>query len=91
MKKAISFELQSNNIAIITIDLPDSKVNLLSRDTMLELDQCIEEAKSKNAKGIIVCSGKEDNLVQELMCNRFAPDKRSLQSTATKRPKRVRK
>ncbi len=61
MKKAISFELQSNNIAIITIDLPDSKVNLLSRDTMLELDQCIEEAKSKNAKGIIVCSGKEDN------------------------------
>jgi len=61
VKKAISFELQSNNIAIITIDLPDSKVNLLSRDTMLELDQCIEEAKSKNAKGIIVCSGKEDN------------------------------
>ncbi len=61
MKKAISFELQSNNIAVITIDLPDSKVNLLSRDTMLELDQCIEEAKSKNAKGIIILSGKEDN------------------------------
>jgi 3-hydroxyacyl-CoA dehydrogenase / enoyl-CoA hydratase / 3-hydroxybutyryl-CoA epimerase len=61
VKKAISFELQSNNIAIITIDLPDSKVNLLSRDTMLELDQCIEEAKSKNAKGIIVRSGKDDN------------------------------
>lgn len=61
VKKAINLEIQDNKIAILTIDLPDSKVNLLSRDSMQELDQCIEEAKSKSARGIIVVSGKEDN------------------------------
>ena len=61
MNKAIKLDVQSNNIGIITIDLPDSKVNLLSRVSMEELDECLAEAKKKNVSGLIVVSGKEDN------------------------------
>lgn len=52
------------SIATITIDVPDSKVNTLSRQSMTELNAAIEEIKANSAiKGLIIASGKEDNFI----------------------------
>lgn len=62
MTKAMRLDIQENEIAVLTIDLPDSKMNLLSRSSMQELDENLEKVKSDpTIKGLIIMSGKEDN------------------------------
>ncbi len=61
---AVQTRILDSGVAVITIDLPDSKVNLLSASVMMELDQAVEQVKANPAvKGLIICSGKSDNFV----------------------------
>jgi 3-hydroxyacyl-CoA dehydrogenase/enoyl-CoA hydratase/3-hydroxybutyryl-CoA epimerase len=69
VESAGSFELRvdTDNVAWLTFDQPDSKVNLLDTDVMEELDGLLGELESRIATGKIVAvvleSGKDDNFV----------------------------
>ena len=63
----ITLEIDSDKIAWLTFDLPDSKVNLLGADVMELLDRRISELESRIATGhpvaVIVWSGKEGTFI----------------------------
>lgn len=63
-RRVVSWNVDESGIATITFDVPDNKVNTLSRHSMTELDDAID-AISKNAsvKGILLASGKSDNFI----------------------------
>ena len=55
----------TDGVATITIDVPDSKVNTLSRQSMTELNETIESIakNSTQLKGLVIASGKSDNFI----------------------------
>jgi 3-hydroxyacyl-CoA dehydrogenase/enoyl-CoA hydratase/carnithine racemase len=61
--RLISFAIE-NSIAILGVDAPDSKVNLLSRAFCLDLDKILESIKSADdIKAIVITSKKDDFIV----------------------------
>lgn len=63
MEKAMRLEY-TDNLAILTLDLPDSKVNILNRQLLEELDRHLTElAGRQDLRGLIVISGKEGNFI----------------------------
>jgi 3-hydroxyacyl-CoA dehydrogenase/enoyl-CoA hydratase/3-hydroxybutyryl-CoA epimerase len=61
MSKAITLSKLGSGIAVITIDLPDSKMNLLSGSVMTELNEALDTIERDGSKGVIIVSGKEGN------------------------------
>ncbi len=61
MSKAITLSKLPSGIAVLTIDLPDSKLNFLSGSVMEEINGALDTIESEKAPGVIVVSGKEDN------------------------------
>lgn len=60
----IQLKVSSNGVGIITIDLPDSKVNTLGSGSMGELLNILQQvAKDGSIKGLVIISGKPDNFV----------------------------
>lgn len=56
--------LNDNGIAVITIDVPDTKVNTLSRYSMTELNAVLDEIVAQaGLKGLVIASGKTDNFI----------------------------
>lgn len=55
----------SNGLATITIDVPDSKVNTLSRQSMTDLNEVIEAVSKQSSEltGLVIRSGKADNFI----------------------------
>jgi 3-hydroxyacyl-CoA dehydrogenase/enoyl-CoA hydratase/3-hydroxybutyryl-CoA epimerase len=61
---SVQLKTLDSGVAVITIDLPDSKVNLLSGQVMMELASAVDSVKSNPAvKGLVIRSGKSDNFV----------------------------
>src|SRR5579885_1374990 len=61
MSKAINLTMLDSGVARITIDLPGSKVNLLSASVMGELNEALDQIGQNGAcKGVMLVSGKED-------------------------------
>lgn len=53
-----------NSVAIITLDLPDEKVNKLNESMMDEFSSFLDELESnEDLKGAVLISGKKDNFI----------------------------
>ncbi|WP_066708373.1 3-hydroxyacyl-CoA dehydrogenase NAD-binding domain-containing protein [Celeribacter ethanolicus] len=54
------YSVDADGVAIITWDIPNKSMNVLSMEGIAELDQCIDKALGDDAvKGIVVTSGKD--------------------------------
>ncbi len=59
--KAIKFELDNDNIALLTIDVEGQSMNVINEDFLRELKAHIEKISSDdNIKGAVICSGKDN-------------------------------
>lgn len=62
--RTVKLDVDAKGIATITIDLPGSKVNTLGSQSMTELNELLDKCLANSSiKGLIICSGKEDNFV----------------------------
>src|ERR1700677_2036186 len=53
-----------NGVVVLTLDMPDSKMNLLGEQLMTELMAHIEPlAGDSSVKGLVIISGKSDNFI----------------------------
>ena len=60
----VQLKVSSNGVGIITIDLPDSKLNTLGSSSMGELLNVLQQvSKDGSIKGLVIISGKPDNFV----------------------------
>jgi 3-hydroxyacyl-CoA dehydrogenase/enoyl-CoA hydratase/3-hydroxybutyryl-CoA epimerase len=60
----VQLKVSSNGVGIITIDLPDAKLNTLGSSSMGELLNVLQQvAKDGSIKGLVIISGKPDNFV----------------------------
>ena len=63
-KPAVTMKMLNSGVALVTLDLPDSKYNLLSERVLRDLIACLDQAASDKAvKGMVIHSGKPDNFV----------------------------
>lgn len=61
---SVQLKVADSGVAVITLDLQGSKVNLLSSATMMALQEAVAAVKANPAvKGLIICSAKADNFV----------------------------
>lgn len=68
-----------DNIAIVTLDQPDSKVNKLDEDLIDAFKKLMDKYEDDNSvKGIVIISGKEGNFIAgadvEMLKNKQAPE-----------------
>jgi 3-hydroxyacyl-CoA dehydrogenase/enoyl-CoA hydratase/3-hydroxybutyryl-CoA epimerase len=72
----LSKELQ-DNILVVTLDQPDSKVNKLTEDLISEVKGLLENTDANNIDGIVMISGKKNNFIAgadvEMLKNKQAP------------------
>lgn len=62
MSKAVNLKVLDNGVALVTIDLPGSKMNLLSEVVLRELSAAVDAIEANPAvKGVVIISGKDDN------------------------------
>jgi len=60
----VDLKIADNGLAVVTFDVPDSKLNVLSETLMRKLDDILNElASANNAKGVIYISHKKDNFI----------------------------
>ena len=63
MPTTLKIEIK-DDIAVLTFDLPDSKVNILKQTVMDELADCLEElGRQAGLKGLILTSAKKSNFI----------------------------
>jgi len=61
---AFTYEVNKDNIAILTFDLPGEKINKLTTAVMSELDLLLDElAVKRDIKAMVVRSGKENSFI----------------------------
>ncbi len=61
---AVTMKMLNSGVALVTLDLPGSKYNLLSERVLRDLIACLDQAASDKAvKGMVIHSGKPDNFV----------------------------
>jgi 3-hydroxyacyl-CoA dehydrogenase/enoyl-CoA hydratase/3-hydroxybutyryl-CoA epimerase len=61
---SVQLKTQANGVGVVTIDVPDSKVNVLGLTAMTELEAILAEAaKNSQLKGLVFISGKKDNFI----------------------------
>jgi len=61
MSKAITLSKLGSGVAVLTIDLPGSKMNLLAASVLAELNEALNTIEQDGSKGVILVSGKEGN------------------------------
>ena len=62
--KTLSFDVDADGIALITIDLPDQSMNVWNRELIAEFDKAVDEVLSnEEIKGAVVTSGKESGFM----------------------------
>jgi len=61
--KNIAVEITKEQVAVITIDCKDSKVNKVSSGLLDEIAAMIEKIDPAEVRGLVIVSGKEDNFV----------------------------
>jgi 3-hydroxyacyl-CoA dehydrogenase/enoyl-CoA hydratase/3-hydroxybutyryl-CoA epimerase len=61
---AVRLIISDKGLATITLDVPDSKVNVLSEAVMIQLEKILDDiSTNKNVKGSIFSSGKTDSFI----------------------------
>lgn len=61
---SMRMEKVDNGIAVITIDLPGSKLNTLGFNSMTDLNELLEAIKSDTSiRGLVLASGKQDSFI----------------------------
>ena len=64
MSKSLRLEgPDSDGIATVWIDQPDSKVNVLNTELLPEFTALIEEAQKKSIKALVITSGKDNGFI----------------------------
>ena len=64
LKSAFTLKIKKDGLAILTFSLPDSKVNILQSDILLELESLIAQiAKNKDIKIVLFKSAKLGNFI----------------------------
>ncbi|MBL4837530.1 MAG: enoyl-CoA hydratase/isomerase family protein [Kordiimonadaceae bacterium] len=59
MTDTIRYEVDSDGIALLTIDLPGANMNVINQQLMDDLDTCVDRVLSDDAvKGAVITSGK---------------------------------
>ncbi len=62
--QSIRLEFQEDGLAILTIDLPDKKLNVLSKNVFEELNEKLEEIKEGgDSRALVIESGKKGSFV----------------------------
>jgi 3-hydroxyacyl-CoA dehydrogenase / enoyl-CoA hydratase / 3-hydroxybutyryl-CoA epimerase len=56
-------ETDADGIVWLTLDKPGGSTNVLSRDTLVELDGHIDEIRSGSARGVVIRSGKASGFI----------------------------
>ncbi len=58
--KDFKYEVDQDGVAIITWDVPEKSMNVMSLEGFAELEECIDKALADDAvKGVVITSGKE--------------------------------
>lgn len=60
MSKAIKLSKLPSGVAVLTVNQPDSKVNVLSTAMMTELNAALDQVTAMKPEALIIVSGKED-------------------------------
>lgn len=64
MRKAVTFQVSSEGIGYLVIDIPGQKVNTLSSPLLQELQETFNEIATKSSlKALVISSGKKDNFI----------------------------
>jgi 3-hydroxyacyl-CoA dehydrogenase/enoyl-CoA hydratase/3-hydroxybutyryl-CoA epimerase len=66
MAKSIAYQVLPSGVAVLTIDVPDEKLNVLSSPLMRELEEHLDRLAALpkgSLRGLIIKSGKEDFIV----------------------------
>ncbi len=67
MANSVHLKTLASGVAVITLDLPEKKVNLLSETLMTELNATLDQVLAEHAKGavrgLVIVSGKDDNFI----------------------------
>lgn len=59
-----SLSIEADNIAVIRLNVPDESMNVLSRQTMQEIETLLDEIeKNNNIQGVVLTSGKPDSFI----------------------------
>lgn len=59
MTETIKFDVDSDGIALMTIDLPGHNMNVINQQVILDLETCIDKVLTDDAiKGAVITSGK---------------------------------
>ena len=61
--KHIKMEITKDKVAVLTIDVKDSKVNKVSSELLDEIGGMLDKVNPAEVIGLVVVSGKEDNFV----------------------------
>ena len=62
--RALSQELGTDGVLVVTLDVPGEKVNTLGRGLMEELDALVAELDARpEVRGVVLRSGKSDNFI----------------------------
>jgi len=68
---AISFQVDSRGVAVVTLDMPGGETNRLSGGCLLEIEEFLNRVddvreileNEKEIKAVVLMSGKDDNFV----------------------------
>src|SRR3954447_5317082 len=64
MSSAFQFEERGDGIGLLTLDLPDKKVNTLSQATLMELGGLVARFKARtDLRGLLLRSGKPGQFI----------------------------
>ena len=87
MEKSLKLDVLSSGVAVLTIDVPGSKLNVLSTPFMTELNETLDALATNSAvKGLVIISGKEDNFfaganIDEIVDIQKQPSKAAFNAT----------
>jgi 3-hydroxyacyl-CoA dehydrogenase/enoyl-CoA hydratase/3-hydroxybutyryl-CoA epimerase len=71
--KAVSLEMRPSGVAVITINVPGTSMNVLARAVLAEFDQALDVVKKDiDIKGLVIRSGKPDSFIAGADINEIA-------------------
>lgn len=71
----LTLDFPADDVAVITLDDPDKKVNILSRRTLTDLAKLLDEVEAKkNLAGLIIRSAKPENFIAGADLREFVTD-----------------
>lgn len=60
---AFRFSVVDNDIGLITIDVPDERVNTLKAEFVQQVDDVLQQAQKHKLQGLVIISGKPDSFI----------------------------